>query len=223
MRTSSPARCTEPSSRCATPSSCPIFALESLLPRNWNAELRLITFRPANCDSALIRSSESPSEKYCWSFWPLSLANGSTATDFSGMLAADTGSGIAAMAGGAAAWAATFASAAVAGWRAYRHNRPPPIASSKAMIKSSVPPMRCAPRSPWYHASTSTRQKPTASARMISFSTRSGQPKRCATTSSTWISANAAATYAAAHCTSLRCFSRSQKASTPVPARWTAQ
>src|SRR5215475_6789284 len=36
----------------------------------------------------------------------------------------------------------------------------------------------------------------------------SGQPNRCATMSMPWSSANAVATYASVHCTSLRCFRR---------------
>src|SRR6185437_10888321 len=53
-----------------------------------------------------------------------------------------------------------------------------------------------------------TAKKPTASARISTRSSWSGHAKRCATTSSTWISAKDAATYASAHCTSLRCFRR---------------
>jgi hypothetical protein len=56
-----------------------------------------------------------------------------------------------------------------------------------------------------------------SSARITSFSTRSGQPKRCAATSRTWISANDPAMSTADHCTSLRCFSRSQNPSTRAP------
>src|SRR6185437_595522 len=56
-----------------------------------------------------------------------------------------------------------------------------------------------------------TAKKPTASARISTRSSWSGHAKRCATTSSTWISAKDAATYASAHCTSLRCFRRDRK------------
>jgi len=55
--------------------------LSSFESRNWNAEVRPITFSPGNCDSAVIRSSEIPSEKYCWLASPLSFASGSTAME----------------------------------------------------------------------------------------------------------------------------------------------
>ena len=55
--------------------------LSSLESLNWNAELRPITFSPGNCPSAVIRSSEIPSEKYCWLASPLSFASGSTAME----------------------------------------------------------------------------------------------------------------------------------------------
>jgi hypothetical protein len=64
-RTISPERRTLPSSRCATPSFAPMLRLSSLESLNWNAEPRPITFSPGNCPSAVIRSSEIPSEKYC--------------------------------------------------------------------------------------------------------------------------------------------------------------
>jgi len=40
-----------------------------------------MTLRPGNCESRVIKSSDSPSEKYCCCELPLSLANGNTATD----------------------------------------------------------------------------------------------------------------------------------------------
>ena len=50
--------------------------LSSYESRNWNAEVRPITFSPGNCESAVIRSSEIPSETYCWLASPLSFASG---------------------------------------------------------------------------------------------------------------------------------------------------
>ena len=48
---------------------------------NWNEEVRPMTFSPGNCESAVIRSSEIPSEKYCWLASPLSFVSGSTAIE----------------------------------------------------------------------------------------------------------------------------------------------
>ena len=56
--------------------------LSSFESRNWNEEVRPITFSPGNCESAVIRSSDNPSEKYCWLASPLSFASGSTAMEF---------------------------------------------------------------------------------------------------------------------------------------------
>ena len=66
--------------------------LPSRLSRNWNEELRPITRRPSIRDSAMMKPSERPSEKYCWASSPLSLASGSTAIERSpGTAAARTG------------------------------------------------------------------------------------------------------------------------------------
>ena len=54
--------------------------LSSFESRNWNAEPRPITLSFGNCESAVIRSSDIPSEKYCW-LASLSFMNGSTAID----------------------------------------------------------------------------------------------------------------------------------------------
>ena len=80
-RTTSPERRTLPSSRCATPSFAPMLRLSSFESRNWNAEVRPITFSFGNCESAVIRSSDIPSEKYCSLGSPLSFASGSTAME----------------------------------------------------------------------------------------------------------------------------------------------
>src|SRR5574338_670971 len=95
--------------------------LLSLLSRNWNAELRLMTFKPANCDSALIRSSDKPSEKNCSSALPLSLANGNTATDLSGAEGSD-GTGMPAAAAFDTKGPGMATTAGLAGARAYIHN-----------------------------------------------------------------------------------------------------
>lgn len=55
--------------------------LSSLVSRNWKEDVRPITLRFGNCDSAVIRSSEIPSEKYCWLASSLSFPSGSTAID----------------------------------------------------------------------------------------------------------------------------------------------
>ena len=58
--------------------------LSSFVSRNWNEEVLPITLSPGNCDRAVIRSSDSPSEKYCWLASALSFANGSTAMECGG-------------------------------------------------------------------------------------------------------------------------------------------
>src|SRR6185437_12192669 len=60
---------------------------------------------------------------------------------------------------------------------------------------------------------------PSTSASVMPRRTSSGQPNCWATTSAPWIRANANATYATAHCTSLRCFRRAKN---PVGASFTA-
>ena len=70
-----------PSKRCATPSFDPMLRLSSFESRNLNAEEGPITFRPWSCESAVIRSSEIPSEKYCSLASPLSFASGNTAIE----------------------------------------------------------------------------------------------------------------------------------------------
>ena len=50
--------------RFATPSALPIVWLSSLRSRKRNEEVRPVTFNPGNFDSAVMRSSDRPSEKY---------------------------------------------------------------------------------------------------------------------------------------------------------------
>src|SRR5262249_4679683 len=52
-----------------------------LRPLNENADVRAATCSPGSCASALMISSEMPSEKYSFSASPLMLANGNTAID----------------------------------------------------------------------------------------------------------------------------------------------
>src|SRR6185437_16040561 len=221
-RARSPSRRTLPSSRLATPSRAPMVRESTSLPLNWNDEVRPITRRPSMRASELRISSDRPSEKNTLSLSSDRFSNGSTAMDLARMLWLAVGE--AAMEADVAptSWltdAVLFAAATpmllpateTTGARAYRHSRPPPTASSRVMISSSVPLTRCAPRSPWYHASTSTTKNPSTSASVMPRRTSSGQPNCWATTSAPWIRANANATYATAHCTSLRCFRRAMK------------
>ena len=52
-------------------------------PRKWKDEVRAMTSRSLICASEVISSSDSPSEKYPWSFFSLRSMKGSTAMDFS--------------------------------------------------------------------------------------------------------------------------------------------
>src|SRR5215472_16291608 len=58
--------------------------LSSLESRNWKEEMRPMTLSPGNCESAEIRSSEIPSEKYACFLSPLMFTNGRTATECAG-------------------------------------------------------------------------------------------------------------------------------------------
>src|SRR3546814_8855117 len=80
-------------------------------------------------------------------------SNGSTAIDLAGGAAA-AGSGAGAGSAGLAS-AGSGVGIGAEGPPANRHNSPPPTASNNASISSSPPPTVCAPRSPWYQASTS--------------------------------------------------------------------
>ena len=53
----------------------------SVLPLNWNEEVRDTTRRAGIWVRALISSSAMPSQKYSWSFWGLMSTKGRTATD----------------------------------------------------------------------------------------------------------------------------------------------
>src|SRR5260370_30275152 len=90
MRTMSPALRTLPSTRCATPSFCPISCAVAFLPLNENAEVRAATCRPGIFCSTVSNSSLMPSEKYSLPLSSLRLPNASTATDLPS--AADLGS-----------------------------------------------------------------------------------------------------------------------------------
>src|SRR6185437_8096428 len=169
--------------------------------------------------SELRISSDRPSEKNTLSLSSDRFSNGSTAMDLAGMaVTADAGTellvAVVVDANSGAPCAAGIAEVAVTPWLvgapATFHKNPPPTASTSATSSNSVPLARCRPWSPWYQASNSVTKKPTQIAMINRRSTESGQPKRCATTSSTWISANENATYAIAHCTSLRCFRRAK-------------
>src|SRR5438874_6986346 len=81
MRTTSPALRTLPSTKCATPSFCPISCAVAFLPLNENAEVRAATCRPGIFCRTVNNSSLMPSEKYSLPLSSLRLANASTATD----------------------------------------------------------------------------------------------------------------------------------------------
>src|SRR6202163_5014145 len=81
MRTLSPALRTLPSTRCATPSFCPISWAVAFLPLKENAEVRAATCKPGIFCRTVSNSSLIPSEKYSLPLSSLRLANASTATD----------------------------------------------------------------------------------------------------------------------------------------------
>ena len=84
MRTRLPERRTEPSSTVRTFSCSPIARRSGCLPLNENDEARPATRRSGMVASALRISSVMPSAKNSFSGSALRLANGSTASDFSG-------------------------------------------------------------------------------------------------------------------------------------------
>ena len=73
---------TLPSTRCATPSFCPISWAVAFLPLNENADVRAATCIPGIFCSTVKSSSLTPSEKYSLPLSSLRLTNGRTATDF---------------------------------------------------------------------------------------------------------------------------------------------
>src|SRR6476660_4398797 len=81
MRMRFPDLRTLPSSTVATLSCSPIVRRSTFFPLYEKAEVRAGTCTPGSCASALMISSETPSEKYSFDGSPLMLANGSTATD----------------------------------------------------------------------------------------------------------------------------------------------
>src|SRR5262249_27226346 len=70
-----------PSSRYRTPNSWPICLASPGLFRKVNALLREMTNKSGSRDKSVVRSSVTPSARYCWSGSLLRLANGSTTMD----------------------------------------------------------------------------------------------------------------------------------------------
>src|SRR5262245_24462358 len=126
------------STRCATPSFCPISWAVAFLPLNENADVRAATCRRGIFCSTVNNSSLMPSEKYSLPLSSLRLANASTATELA--LTPDLDS--------AEVRTATDCSVGPRAILPNRQSNPPPIASESARISSSVPVARCAPRSP---------------------------------------------------------------------------
>src|SRR5437762_6303378 len=88
-RTRFPARCTLPSSTCATPSCWAISRrLRVAAFLYWITLVRLITFRSATLARFVRTSSCTPSAKYAFSFSALKFSKGRTAILFSGIGAA---------------------------------------------------------------------------------------------------------------------------------------
>src|SRR5438552_17424162 len=88
-RTRPPARCTLPSSTCATPSCWAISRrLRVAAFLYWITLVRLITFRSATLARFVRTSSCTPSAKYAFSFSALKCSKGRTAILFSGIGAA---------------------------------------------------------------------------------------------------------------------------------------
>src|SRR5690348_2709003 len=153
--------------------------------------------------SELRISSERPSEKNTLSLSSDRFSNGKTAIDLAGM-------SVRAVAGAGDAFAREATAAIGAGIcdPENRHMNAPPNASNNANSSNSIPVTFCTPRSPWYQASSSVMKKPAHAAMISPRSIASGQPNLAATMSMPCSSANANATYARVHCTSLRCLRR---------------
>ena len=126
-------------------------------------------------------------------------SNGSTAIDLAGIATLDACAMYPPVDGRACAGAGLATDFAMLpagglGVRVNCHRNPPPTASTTARIINSMPLTRWRPCSPWYQARIRVRTSPTQSARITSFSTSAGQPKRVATISTACNSAKANAT-----------------------------
>lgn len=149
-------------------------ALSPLSPRNWNEDMRPITFNPSKRDSVSIRFSERPSEKNCCSGSLLALTSGSTAIECS-----TTFGRVGAV---LAAAACAVDPACCAGGTRPRKNHPTAMAMSAAAIKS----MRLRPEvltssftpsgvSSSAQAMSTAMGKPSANSRMIRRSAQTGR------------------------------------------------